>query len=70
MEAETLLSYLIIDILVKTPEGVVKQWEHPLLRGIFVVEGSLIGSWGFLLVVGLTSGRMKYWHHAAAPEIA
>ena len=70
MEAETLLSYLIIDILVKTPEGVVKQWQHPLLWGIFVVEGSLIGSWGFLLVVGLPSGGMKYWYYAAAPEIA
>lgn len=70
MEAETLLSYLITDVLVKTPEGVVKQWQHPLLRGIFVVEGSLVGSWGFLLVVGLPCGGMKYWHNAAAPEIA
>ena len=69
MEAETLLSYLIIDVLVKTPEGVVKQWQHPLLWGIFVVEGSLIGS-GRSLLVGLSCGGIKYWHNAAAPEVA
>ena len=38
MEAETLLGDFIVDILVKTLEGVVKQWQHPLLWGIFVVE--------------------------------
>ena len=38
MEAETLLGDFIVDILIKTLEGVVKQWQHPLLWGIFVVE--------------------------------
>lgn len=43
MEAETLLSsYFITDVLVKTLEGIVKQWQHSLLRGIFIVERSLI----------------------------
>ena len=69
MEAETLLGDFIVDILVKTLEGVVKQWQHPLLWGIFVVERSLIGSGRFLLV-GLASGGMKYWHNTTAPEVA
>ena len=69
MEAETLLGDFIVDILIKTLEGVVKQWQHPLLWGIFVVEGSLIGS-GRSLLVGLPCGGMKYRHYAAAPEVA
>ena len=38
MKAETLLGDFIVDKLVKSLEGVVKQWQHPLLWGIFVVE--------------------------------
>jgi hypothetical protein len=26
-------------------EGVVKQWQHPLIQGVIVVEGALVGSW-------------------------